>query len=100
MFKLINKIVEPVSGILNATSAVVTTSANAIVKVADSGAAEAGTRQLAGSINHGLLSLNETFKSVAFSACRSNDEDFNQAKASDPTLSNFATLDEYLSSRM
>ena len=100
MFGLVSKIIDPVTDTLTAASAVITTSARATVKVAESGAAEAGMRQLSGTINHSLLSLNETMKSVALSACLSNDKDFAEAKASNPQITNFNTLDEYLASRM
>ena len=100
MFGLVSKLVDPVASTLNAASAVITTTANAAVEVAQNGAARQGMTQLSGSINHSLLSLNETMKAVALSACLSNDADFNAAKANNPQLANYSTLDEYLSSRM
>ena len=100
MFKLINKIVDPISSTLNAASAVISTTANAVVAEAEAGAAKNGCHQLSTTINNGLLSLSQTTAAVAIEAVRTNAQSFIEAKQSDPVLANFDSLQAYLNAQM
>ena len=97
---LINKIIEPVSSTLTAASSVITANAQAMTNVINSGAAQTGMQQLSDVINTSLFAASETAASIAYSAVRSNDEDFHKDQANDPTLADYANMRAYLDARM
>ena len=94
MFSTIGRLLGAATSTVEATAAVVTTTANA-VSDATKRNATAGVTQLAEGLNYGLLALAETSASIAFEACQENDKVFAAAK-----IDGFSNMRSYLHDRM